>query len=451
MSAMRVTGFFSNMQGKILQASGVILFLLASVLLFGARAQAIEIQDIASPKGVHAWFVQDKTVPVVSIRFDFKGGAAQDPDDKQGMANLMADLLDEGAGNLPSEAYKKAVDDAGAQMDFAADGDYLSGEMKVLSENAGQAAGLLALAVQKPRFDAEPLNRVRDQIIVGIKASENDPVTIARKKFAKELYGNHPYGRPIEGTPAMLAKITRADLVVMHAKLMARDNVKIGIVGPLSKEEAAALIGKIFDALPEHAQLNKISFVNPRLGGLTTVHYDIPQTDISLVYPGIGRTDKDYYAAYLMNYILGGNPLNSRLFHEVREKRGLAYSVMSALINRNYSNSLMIATGTRSEKARQSLETIRAEVKRMADSGVTETELDNAKSYVIGSYAVHNMGSSSDIAATLVGLQDWNLPIDYITTRETKINAVTAPQVNAAAKRLFSAEPAILMVGSMKN
>jgi len=429
------------------------LLLLAALAAFAAArpAPAIEIQNITTPKGVHAWFVEDKSVPMVSLRFDFKGGAAQDPADKQGLVMLMSGLLNEGAANLPSQIYQQKLDEAGVNLGFSADADYLGGAMQVLTENLNQGADLLAMALAKPRFDPEPLNRVRDQMIVDIKAAAKDPITIAKKQFAKELYGRHPYGRPEEGTPESLLKISRADLIAAHKKLLARDNVRIGIVGPLTKAQAAALAARIFDALPAHAALAPVAFVKPRLGGLTTVRYAMPQMAMSLVYPGLPRMDKDYYAAYLMNHILGGSGLKSRLFDEVREKRGLAYNVSSSLVTRPYTDALTISTGTRAEKAQQSLETIRAEVKKMAQNGVSEAELKDAKSYVIGSYAVQNMGSSAAIASILVALQDWDLPINYIDTRAQAINAVTVDQVNAVAKKLLSAEPAILMVGPMKD
>lgn len=425
--------------------------LLAGLLSCGRFAQAVVIQDIVSPKGVHAWFVEDKTVPVLALRFAFKGGAVQDPADRLGLANLMSNLLDEGAGTLESQPYQQKLDALGADLAFAAGEDNVTGALKVLAENADKAAGLLALALQQPRFDKEPLDRVREQIIVGIKAEERDPMVIAQKKFAAELYGRHPYARPVSGTPASLKTISQADLQAAHRRLLARNNVKIGIVGAISKEQAAALVGKIFDALPAKAQLQPVAPVRPHLGGLTTVHYDMPQTAINLVYPGVARKDKDYYAAYLLDYVLGGSGLTSRLFTEVREKRGLAYTVRSSLVNRDYADSLSIATGTRAPSAQQSLETIRAEVRKIAGNGITEQELQQAKSYVIGAYAVQNMGSSGAIAATLVGLQEWGLPIDYIQKREAEINAVSLAAVNAVSRRIFMVEPAILMVGPMKD
>lgn len=427
--------------------SGFLLYLLA----LGGFANAIEIRDVQSPKGVHAWLVEDHTVPVVAIYFSFKGGSAQDPAGKEGLANFMSSLLDEGAGDLRSDLFQARLDDLGAGMSFSATDDVISGSLRVLAENCDRAVNLLALAVQKPRFDPDAVERVREQFAVSIRASERDPSTMAQKKFAAMVYGRHPYGRWSEGTPQSLDRITQADFVAAHAKIFARDHVKIGIVGPVSPQEAGKMIARIFDALPQKADLQKIEQAKLHLGGMTTIHYDMPQTAIMLLYPGVKRHDPDFFAAYLMNYILGGPGLTSRLFSEVREKRGLAYSVASSLVNRDYASTLAISTGTRASRAQESLETIRAEIRRMMTAGVTAQELAAAKSYAVGSYAVQNMSSSSAIAATLVGLQEQNLPIDYIEKRASLINAVSLDRVNAVAKRLFSVEPAILMVGPMKD
>lgn len=420
-------------------------------LAFGSSANAIEIKDIQSSKGVHAWLVENHTVPVIAIQFSFKGGSVQEPAGKEGLTNLMSGLFDEGAGDIRSDAFQAWLDDIGGDMSFSANKDTIRGSLRVLAENRDQAVKLLALALQKPRFDQDAVDRIREQLAVGIRASERDPSTIAQKKFATMVYGKHPYGRWSEGTPESLAKITRDDLVSAHAKMFARDNVKIGIVGPVSPEDARKIIEQVFDALPQKAHLRPVEPAKLHLGGMTTVNYNMPQTSITLIYPGIKRKDPQFFAAYLMNYVLGGSGLTSRLFTEVREKRGLAYSVSSNLMNFDYASALAISTGTRADRAQESLKTIREEVKRMATTGVTASELAAAKSYIIGAYAVQNMGSSADIASTLVGLQEQDLPVDYIGKRGDLINAVTQDAANAVAKRLFTAEPAILMVGPMKD
>lgn len=441
---MKTNRLFPNLAGLL---AGLVLF----VLSLGRFAQAIEIQDVQSPKGVHAWLVEDHTVPVVAIEFSFKGGSAQDPAGKEGLANLMSGLFDEGAGNLRSDIFQARLDELGGDMSFTASKDAIRGSLRVLAENRDRAVHLLALAVQKPRFDQDALDRIREQLVVGIRASERDPATIAQKKFDGMVYGKHPYGRWSEGTPESLAAIKQADLAAAHSRMFARDTVKIGIVGPVSASQASQIVGQIFDALPQKADLQKIDQAKLHLGGMTTVHYDMPQTSIMLLYPGIRREDPQFFAAYLMNYILGGPGLTSRLFSQVREKRGLAYNVSSVLINLDYASALAISTGTRAARAQESLETVREEIKRLVSAGVTEDELASAKSYVIGSYAIQNMGSSSEIASTLVGLQEENLPIDYIEKRKQLIDSVTPDQVSAVAKKLFSVEPAILMVGPMKD
>lgn len=441
-----------NNKPLIFNRASILVFSL--ILSFGlgvSLANALNIENVTSKKGITGWLVEDNTVPVVSIQFSIGGGTTQDPEGKEGLANLMTGLFDEGAGDLDSQAFQSRLDELGAEMAFSVTRDRMRANMKMLAEKRDEALNLLALAVQKPRFDDEAIDRIREQLVAELKASEKDPKTIAQNRLLTLIYGKHPYARRGEGTPETLATINRDDLVKAHHAMFARDNIHIGIVGPVSANEAATIIDKIFGALPEKAELKKIEEAKLNLGGMANVNYDLPQTSLMLVYPGVKRNDPDFFAAYLMNYVLGGPGLTSRLFSEVREKRGLAYTVGSSLMLYDHSATLAVSTGTRSSEAQKSLSTIRSEVKKMADEGVSEQELDEAKSYVIGSYAVQNMGSSSDIAATLVSLQDENLPIDYIEKRRALIEAVTRDQVKAVAEKLLRPEPALLIIGPSKG
>lgn len=441
-----------NNKPLIFNRASILVFSL--ILSFGlgvSLANALNIENVTSKKGITGWLVEDNTVPVVSIQFSIGGGTTQDPEGKEGLANLMTGLFDEGAGDLESQAFQSRLDELGAEMAFSVTRDRMRGNMKMLAEKRDEALNLLALAVQKPRFDDEAIDRIREQLVAELKASEKDPKTIAQNRLLTLIYGKHPYARRGEGTPETLATINRDDLVKAHHAMFARDNIHIGIVGPVSANEAATIIDKIFGALPEKAELKKIEEAKLNLGGMANVNYDLPQTSLMLVYPGVKRNDPDFFAAYLMNYVLGGPGLTSRLFSEVREKRGLAYTVGSSLMLYDHSATLAVSTGTRSSEAQKSLSTIRSEVKKMADEGVSEQEIDEAKSYVIGSYAVQNMGSSSDIAATLVSLQDENLPIDYIEKRRALIEAVTRDQVKAVAEKLLRPEPALLIIGPSKG
>lgn len=419
-------------------------------LLTTLPAFALEIQEVTSPKGIKAWLVEDSSVPLISVRFSFKGGSVQDPEGKEGLANLMTGLFDEGAGDLSSDAYQERLDNIGAEMSFSSSQDAISGGMRMLKENSPAAFDMLALAIQKPRFDQAAIDRVRSQVLAQINAAKNDPNTIASQKFAEVLYGKHPYARRDEGTVKSLEAITRDDLVQAHKKLFGKDQLKIGVVGAISAEELAPLLDKLFGDLQDKAKLKPVEMANLALGATTSVAYDLPQTSISLVYPGVKRNDKDFFAAYLMNQVLGVG-FTSRLYNEVREKRGLAYTVGSGLSGRDYSNSLNVSTGTRPDRAQQSLDVIRAEVARMAKSGPTEAELAAAKSFTIGSYAINNLDSSVAVARTLVGLQEQDLGRDYIDRRPELINSVTLDDVKAVAAKLLKAEPAILVVGPAMN
>lgn len=414
--------------------------------VMAARA-AVAIQEVRSAGGITAWLVEDYTVPIVAIRFAFPGGSTQDPAGKEGLANLMSGLFDEGAGELYSDAFQERLDDAGAEMRFSAGRDHFYGSMRVLADQRAEAFGLLRLAITRPRFDPGPVERIRSQIVAGIVAGARDPDRAAQVAWSQAIYGEHPYARRNEGTEATLASISLDDLRAHHRRLFARSKLRIGVVGAIDAETLGVELDRIFGDLPAEPELSPVAQVEPKLGQEIEVAYDLPQTSLRLAYPGIERKDPQFFAAYLMNEVLGGGTFSSRLFEEVREKRGLAYSVGSSLINNEYSAGLVISTATRSDRAAETLEVIRREVARMAAEGPTEAELAAAKKYVVGAYAINNLNSSPAIAATLVELQLDELGIDYIDRRAALIDAVTLDEARAAAKRLLSAEPAIMVVG----
>ncbi len=432
--------------------ANVVASLLLSIIfltlpaVMAARA-AVAIQEVRSAGGITAWLVEDYTVPIVAIRFAFPGGSTQDPPGKEGLANLMSGLLDEGAGELDSDAFQQRLDDAGAELRFNAGRDHFYGSMRVLVEQRAEAFGLLGLALTQPRFDQGPVDRIRSQVVAGIVAGARDPDRAAQIAWSQAVYGDHPYGRRNEGTEATLASITLDDLRAQHRRLFARSQLRIAVVGAIDAETLKGELDRVFGALPAEPELAQVAKVDLKLGQEIDVAYDLPQTSLRLAFPGIERKDPQFFAAYLMNEVLGGGTFSSRLFEEVREKRGLAYSVGSSLINNEYSAGLVISTATRSDRAAETLDVIRREVARMAAEGPTEAELDAAKKYVVGAYAINNLNSSAAIAATLVELQLDDLGIDYIQKRAAQIDAVTPEQARAAAKRLLSPEPAIMVVG----
>ena len=427
----------------------VVLFLSVVFLILPAitARAAVSIQDVKSDKGIEAWLVEDYSVPIITIRFVFDGGSSQDPLGKEGLANLMTGLFDEGAGDLDSDAFQVKLDDAGAEMSFNETRDGIHGTMRMLADHKDEAFDLLRLAIEKPRFDQGPVDRIRSQILSGIIAGERDPDTMGQAKWLRALYGSHPYGRPDEGTKESIATITPDDLHAFHKANFARDGLHVAVVGAIDAQTLKHELDALFGGLPEKQELVPVADVDLKLGQQTQVNYDLPQTSLQLAYPGIKRSAPDFYAAVLMNEILGGGTFTSRLFGEVREKRGLAYSVSSGLTNHKHASALVIATATRSDRAAETLDVVRSVVKRMAQEGPTEAELAAAKEYMIGAYAINNLDSSGAIASTLIELQLDRLGIDYMQRRAALINGVTLDEVKAVAKKLLSTEPAILVVG----
>ncbi|WP_246245830.1 M16 family metallopeptidase [Mesorhizobium zhangyense] len=422
------------------------LFFLVLPCVVSARA-AMNIQEVKSSSGVTAWLVEDYSVPIIAIRFAFEGGSTQDPKGKEGLANLITGLFDEGAGDLDSETYQSRLDDAGAEMSFTARRDSIYGSMRLLADQREEAFDLLRMAITAPRFDQAPIDRIRAQIVSGIVSGARDPEVAAQLKWASALYGDHPYARRDEGSEQSLATITADDLRAFHKAIFAREKLKISVVGAIDADTLKADLDKLFGSLPEKPTLTPIPDVQPKLGQEVRVEYDLPQTMIQLAYPGVERTAPDFFGAVLMNHILGGGTFTSRLFDEVREKRGLTYGISSSLVNYEHANALTIGTSTRADKAAEALALIRDVIRKMADNGPTQAELDAAKKYLVGAYAINNLDSSSAIASTLVELQLQDLGIDYMNRRAGLINAVTLEDTKAAAKKLLTVDPAILIVG----
>lgn len=399
---------------------------------------AAKIQRVVSPGGIEAWFVQDSTVPLVAMQFAFTGGSAQDPAGKAGTASLAADTLDEGAGDLDSKAYHERLERRAIQMNFSVTRDYFRGSLRMLKENRDEAFDLLRLALTSPHFDAEPLERVRAQTLSLLRRESTTPGSIASDRFWAAAYEGHPYARQPSGTLESVPKIEAADLKDYVRRVLARDNLKIAVVGDVDAETVGKLLDQTFGALPAKSQLMPIPHVDfAKTPQKFFVPLDVPQTSILFGGAGIARNDPDFMAAYIVNHILGGGSLSSRLYHEVREKRGLVYSVSESLWWLNDSSLFLGSTATRADKASQTIDTINAELKRMGDEGPTQQELDEAKSYVKGSQMLA-LDSSAKFAGALVQYQLDNLGIDYIERRSAIIDAVTLEDAKRVAKRLWS-------------
>ena len=423
-------------------------FTTAAVLAGASPSQAITIEPVTSPGGIEAWLVSDDTVPVVVMNFAFEGaGASQDPADKPGVANLLSALLDEGAGPYDSEAYQTELQDKSVRLSFSADRDAFYGNLQMLADNPQEGVALLKVALAEPHLADEAIGRMSNQIISGIRRDQRDPLEVAAEIWSRKAFPDHPYGRPLEGTEESVAAITRADLQAFKDAALARDNLHVVVVGAIDAETLKPLLDETFGGLPATASLTPVADVMPKTGETATETMDVPQAAIRFGGPGIARDDPDFIPGFVMNYILGGGSFSSRLFTEIREKRGLAYSVYSYLVPLDHSAVFGGGTATRADRVDETVGLIKSEIARMADGGPTQAELDDAKAYLTGAYPLR-FDSSSSIAAQLLQIQLEELGIDYVDKRNALIEAVSLDDVKRVAARILgNGEPTFVTVG----
>jgi zinc protease len=401
------------------------------------ESRASRVQKVRSPGGIEAWLVEDYAIPLLAVNFGFKGGASQDPAGKPGVATLASGLLDEGAGPYDSAAFHQALDDGAFEISVSADRDAIQGRLKTLSRNSARAFELLAYAVKEPLFSEEALTRVKGQVASSLKRELNDPDHAASRLFRQYAYPGHPYGLPVRGDLETLGTITRDDIVTLHRKLFARNTLKIAVVGAIDAKTLGDELDRVFAGLPETAVLNDVPDVT--ISGTGTRHIteiDVPQSTIRFGRQGIARNDPDYMAATVVNHVLGAGSFTSRLYQEVREKRGLAYSVYSQNSEMDHAAMLSGGTSTKNERAAESIQVIQDEIRKLSDNGITPEELDKAQKYLIGSYALR-FDTSRKIAGHLVSLQLDGYDVNRLDERNKLIAAVTMEDASRAAKRLL--------------
>lgn len=409
-------------------------------------ASATDIQVVRSPGGIEAWLVEDNSIPIISMRLAFAGGVAQDSAEKLGLVNMLSALLDEGAGDLDSQTYQRRMQELNMRMSFSAGRDNFTGQFQTLTENRDAAFEMLRMAINEPRFDQVPVDRIRGQLLVGINRKTQDPNTVAVRTWMKLAFGDHPYSRPSDGTIETVKAITPDDLRAMSGKLFTKGGLKISVVGDIDAATLAKLLDTTFGSLPDALKVKPVADAKITSGPIQkVVDMNIPQSVIQFGHAGLKRNDADFVSAYVLNYILGGGGFNSRLTTEVREKRGLSYSVYSYLSPFDAAGLFLGGAATRNDRAGESLKVIRQELKRMAESGPSEEELRNAKTYLTGSYALR-FDSSSKIASQLIGIQLEDLGKDYPEKRNGMIEAVTIDDIKRVADRMLKPENLIVTV-----
>jgi zinc protease len=408
-----------------------------------SAALAIDIKRVVSPGGIEAWLVQDTKVPLLSIKFVFKGGVETDPAGKEGLANLTSTLLDEGAGPYDSQEFQRRLADNSISVSFTATMDGFYGGLHTLVETQDEAFDLARLALTKPRFDEEAVERMRRGVLTEIRRDQGDPDFLARRALYETAFPDHPYGRRARGSVESVGSITRDDLNGFVRQRFAKDNLTVAVTGDIAPEQLEPVLDRIFGGLPDKAAVQPPADTVPKGAGETVlVRRPQAQTVVLMSQPGIKRDDPDWFATYIMNYVLGAGTFSSRLMDEIREKRGLTYGVYSYLVPFQHTALIMASGSTANANAGKMVELMKAEWQRMRDHGVTQEELDNAKTYLTGSFPLQ-FTSGNAIADVLLSVQRDNLGIDYLDRRSGLINAVTAEDVQRIAKRLL--DPAALL------
>ncbi|HXQ52041.1 MAG TPA: pitrilysin family protein [Stellaceae bacterium] len=418
-------------------------FILAAALVaWCGGAGAVTIEAVESPRGVKAWLVEDHSLAVVTIDASFTGGAVLDPAAKAGLANLACDLMDEGAGELDSSAYQGKLEDLATSLQFGAGEDAIGVTLRSVTQNLRDSAALLHLALTQPRFDAAAVARVKSQLLASLARDEHQPRAIADRYWREAMFADHPYARRLRGTPETIAAVGVDDLRGLVRDRFAKDVLLIGVVGDITPDQLKPLLDQTFGDLPDHAAAASPPPLKMRTEGeMLLARLAIPQSVVVFGEPGIKRDDPDWFAAFIDNDILGGGGFSSRLTEEVREKRGLAYSVYSALQPMEEGGVIAGGVGTENARVAESIALIRSEWQRMRDDGPTAQELAAAKTYLTGSFPL-NLDSTGRIAGTLVQLMRDKLGIDYLDRRSGLIDAVTLDDAKRVAKRLF--DPAAL-------
>jgi len=411
----------------------------AAVLLLPGIARAIDIQEVTSPGGIQAWLVEDDSIPFVAIDVWFNGGASLDAPGKRGAIHLMTGLLEEGAGDMDARAFAEAVEGLAASFAFDVYRDALTVSARMLTENRDEAADLLRAALVAPRFDEDAVERVRGQVLSIIDGDARDPDEIASQTFNALTWGEHPYGSPLEGTRESVGALTRDDLAEAHRAVLARDRVIVGAAGDITAEELGLLVDRILGDLPETGAPMPGMADYQLPPGTTVVEFPSPQSVALFGHEGIARDDPDFFPAFVLNQILGGGGFRSRLMQEVRVERGLTYGVYSFLGLSEYGQTLGGRFSSSNDLVAEAIEVIRAEWTDLAENGVTDEELEAAQRYLTGAYPLRFDGNGR-IAGILAGMQADGMPVDYIATRNDRVDAVTAEDVRRVAGRLLQPE-----------
>ncbi len=410
-----------------------------------SQLEALEFKKLETKSGIKFWFVEDKSIPIVSVSFSFKGGSSLESKEKNGISNLMTSLMDEGTRKLTSTEFKKMMKSIGMKLSFSSQKDKISGSFQIISSQAQSGFNLFYEALNHPAFNLSDFERIRKQVISSIKIDESDLSTLASNKFNENFFKNHNFSKTSKGSISSIKKINREDLSSFHKSAFQKSNLVIGVSGSIKEEEIINFIDIVFGELKNSIQISELKKFDNLGKGKAVFKMKTPQTSVLFGHPGLARNDEEYFALRIANYIFGGGGFQSRLYKKIREKKGLVYSIYSYLLSYQSDGVIVGGFQTRNEFVNETISNVKEEWINMQRKGITENELENAKAYFNGSFT-RNFTSTRSISGLLEVVQYFNLGEDYFERRESIINKLDLKKVNKVLSEFFDEEELFFMI-----
>ncbi|MDP1638106.1 MAG: pitrilysin family protein [Candidatus Nitrotoga sp.] len=428
--------------------------LAAVVLLLTGIASALatpHIQHWTSPSGARVYFVENHDLPMLDLTVTFAAGSSFDATEKSGLAGLAHRMLDLGAEGLSEDDIARNMADIGAQFGKNFDADRAGISLRTLSSTAErvQALDILARVLQHPLFKEDVLAREKIRLIADLKEDETKPERIAEKAFGKAVFGTHPYGLPSAGEVATVENIQRTDIEAFYRTHYLAKTAVVAIMGDVTRAEAEAIAQNLTAQLPQGVETAQVAPVTMQIkANEQRIIHPATQSHILMGAPGLARKDPDYFALYVGNHILGGGGFVSRLMHEIREKRGLAYSVYSYFIPMKLPGAYQIGLQTKKNQADEALRLVRATLREFIDKGVTKKELQASKQNIIGGFPLR-IDSNKKIVDYLSVIGFYELPLTYLDDFVGNVDKVTIAQIRAAFERRVNPDAmATVIVGA---
>lgn len=412
------------------------LFTVFLLLLTQTVAAKVNIEHWQTSQGSEVYFIQTKTLPMADIQVVFDAGSARDGE-QHGIASLTATLLENGAGNWNADAIAQRLEDVGAQFSAAASLDTTTVSMRTLTEPKlfNSALETMQTILSKPKFATADFKREQSRVLAGLKHLEESPAAQADIAFNKALYGDHPYAHMTDGDLKRVAQLTPAKLRQFYQQHYVAANAMVVIVGALDKSAATDAAEQLMSGLTAGEKPAPLSDVAmPSAAKQQHIEFPSTQTHVLVGLPASYRQDPDYFTLYVGNHILGGGGLVSKLFDEIREKRGLAYSASSHFTALLKPGPFEISLQTRTEKTQEALQVLRQTLTDFITNGPSEAELKAAKQNITGGFAMR-FDTNKELAGYAAMIGFYHMPMDYLDTFTQKINAVSLDDIKSTFKR----------------